>query len=221
MSFTEILTNGLISRGGATSSYVIGAIAVAAISYLIGSVNFSLILQKKEDDVIQPDKGRRIAAFCLDFLKSAICVFSGILLMPADGFAFVAALFCIVGHAYPVYFGFRGNNSVAVYFGTMVCLNPPAAAISAVAFALFLLISKYVSLSSIAMTLVFPIVNFYLRFSLFKVDTSDIYGLINYILCTSTPIFAAVIVCITHIANIKRLIAGTETRLGENNDGKN
>lgn len=235
MSFTEILTKGLISQSGSASSYVLGIIAVAVASYLIGSVNFAVIFSNCRGDDIREHgsgnagttnvmrtygRGAGIAIFSLDFLKSVICVFLGILLMPADGYGYVAALFCMAGHAYPVYFGFRGGKGVAVYVGAMMCLNPLAAAISILVYALFLLFSKYISLSSIAMTLVFPIVNFYFGFSLFKVDTSNIRGLVNYILCTAIPIFMSAFVCMTHISNIKRLIAGTETRVGENNREK-
>ena len=117
MTFTDILTNGLISYSGSISSYVLGAIAVATLSYLIGSVNFAVIFSRsKGEDIrlygsgnagatnVMRRYGKWAAAlvFACDFLKSVLCVFIGMLFMPADGFGYVAALFCMVGHTFPL-----------------------------------------------------------------------------------------------------------------------
>ena len=234
MSFTDILTNGLISYSGSTASYVLGAIAVAAISYLIGSVNFAVIFSRsKGEDVrlygsgnagatnVMRRYGKWAAAlvFACDFIKSVLCVFVGMLFMPADGFGYVAALFCMVGHTFPLYFGFKGGKGVAVCVGAMVVLNPLAAAISIIVYTLFLLFSRYVSLSSMAMVGVFPILNYYFPFSLFSIPTGemDVRALINYILRMAVPILWAVFVCFAHVENIKRLIHGTEAKAGEKN----
>lgn len=234
MTFTDILTNGLISYSGSTTSYVLGAIAVAALSYLIGSVNFAVIFSRsKGEDVRLYGSGNAGATnvmrrygkwgaalvFTCDFLKSVLCVFIGMLLMPADGFGYVAALFCMLGHTFPLYFGFKGGKGVAVCAGAMVVLNPLAAAISFVVYALFLLFSRYVSLSSLAMVGVFPILNYYFPFSLFSLPEGDVdvRSLVNYILRMTLPILWAIFVCIAHVENIKRLIKGTESKAGEKN----
>lgn len=234
MSFTDILTNGLISYSGSTASYVLGAIAVAAISYLIGSVNFAVIFSRsKGEDVrlygsgnagatnVMRRYGKWAAAlvFACDFIKSVLCVFVGMLFMPADGFGYVAALFCMVGHTFPLYFGFKGGKGVAVFVGAAIVLNPLAAVISIVVYALFLLFSRYVSLSSMAMVGVFPILNYYFPFSLFSLPTGemDVPSLVNYILRMAVPILWAIFVCIAHVENIKRLVQGTEAKAGEKN----
>ena len=99
----------------------------------------------------------------------------------------------------------------------MVVLNPLAAVISIIVYTLFLLFSRYVSLSSLAMVAVFPILNYYFPFSLFSLPTGemDIPSLVNYILRMAVPILWAIFVCIAHVENIKRLIKGTESKAGE------
>lgn len=234
MKFTDILTNGLISYSGGTLSFILGALAVAALSYLIGSVNFAVIFSRMKGDDVRlygsgnagatnmiRTYGKKMGAlvFICDFLKSVLCVFLGMLFMPADGFGYVAALFCMIGHSFPLYFGFRGGKGVAVCVGAMVVLNPLAAIFSIIVYALFLLFSKYVSLSSMAMVAVFPILNYFLPFSLFSIPKGevDLPSLINYVLRMMIPILWAIFVCITHVENIKRLIRGTETKAGEKN----
>lgn len=232
MKFTDILTNGLISYSGSTASYVLGAIAVAVISYLIGSFNFAVIFSRAKGDDVRlygsgnagatnmiRKYGKKMGAlvFACDFIKGAICVFIGMLLMPADGFGYVAALCCMVGHALPIYFGFKGGKGVAVFVGAAIVLSPLAAVISIVVYTLFLLFSKYVSLSSMAMVTVFPILNYYFPFSLFSLPTGEVdsRALINYVLRMMVPILWAIFVCITHVENIKRLVHGTEAKAGE------
>lgn len=231
MSFTDILTHGLISQNGSTATYVVGMLVTIVVSYLIGSLNFAVIFSMARGDDIRLHgsgnagatnairtygRGVGIAVFICDFVKSVLCVFIGMLLMPADGFAYVAALFCMVGHSFPLYFGFRGGKGVAVLTGAMLTLNPIAGAFSIVLFALVLLLSKYVSLGSIVMSLAFPIINRFLPFSLFsRPEVMDQRSMINYILSILVPMLMAVLVCIMHISNIKRIYNGTENRFGE------
>ena len=219
MKFTDILTNGLISYSGSTASYILGALAVAALSYLIGSVNFEVIFARSGDGLEKREKTARALAYACDFIKSALCVFIGILFMPADGFGYVAALGCMVGHSLPIYFGVKGGKCVAVLVGAMIVLSPLAAAISIIVYTLFLLFSRYVSLSTLAMAGVFPILNYYFPFSLFSYSTEemDVPSLINFILRTALPILWAIFVCFVHVENIKRLIQGTESKAGEKN----
>ena len=232
MSFTDILTHGLISQNGSTATYIVGIIVTVVASYLIGSFNFAVIISRARGDDIRLHgsgnagatnairtygRGVGIAVFACDFIKSIVCVFIGMLLMPGDGFSYVAALFCMIGHAYPLYFGFRGGKGVAVLTGAMLTLNPIAGAFSIVIFALVALLSKYVSLGSIVMSLAFPIINRFIPFSLFsRAETMDLRSMVNYILSILVPMLMAVLVCITHVSNIRRLIDGTENRIGEN-----
>ena len=213
MSFTDILAAGLITSGGSTAAYAVGAVLTAAIAYIIGSLNFSVMLSK---DAPEENKMQKNIAFVLDAVKGAVCVIIGMILMPADGFAYIAALFCIVGQAFPAFFKFRGMRVAPVYIGAALLLNPAAALISIVAFALVLVFSKYMSLSTMVMALVFPLVNFYIKFSLFSTpEDPDLVAMINYMLRMLVPIAIALAVCLSHISNIKRLISGTEERFGE------
>lgn len=237
MKFTDMLSNGLITQNGGVASYIIGALLVAVISYLLGSLNFGIIFSRaRGDDVrlhgsgnagttnIMRTYGRALGVltFLCDFLKSALCVFVGMVLMPADGFSYVAAFFCMLGHIYPIYFKFQGGKGVAVLVGAIFCLTPVAALFSAIVFIMVLLFSKYVSLSSMAMSLIFPILNYYLPFSFFGGlgDEVSVAALVNFMLRMLVPLFMAGLVVFAHVENIRRIVAGTERKVGENKQNK-
>ena len=231
MNFTEILLNGLISGANFKTAYFVGMFVTVIVAYLIGSVNFAILFSRRQGSDVRDSGsgnagttnmirvyGRKVgvAVFVCDFLKAALAVFLGILFMPADGFGYLAAVFCMLGHIFPIYFNFRGGKGVAVFVGAMSVLNPVAAIISILMYIMVLLLSKYVSLSSMAMTLIFPLLNYYIPFSLFAMtgDVFDTVAFVNYLLRMLSPVLMAAIVCISHHANIKRLMEGTENRVG-------
>lgn len=237
MKFTDVLTNGLITQNESLASYILGAVLTAVIAYLLGSLNFGIIFSRaRGDDVRLHGSGNAgttnimrtygkalgILTFVCDFLKSAFSVFVGMVLMPADGFAYVAAFFCMLGHIYPIYFKFRGGKGVAVFAGAIFCLNPIAALFSALVFVMVLLFSKYVSLSSMTMSLIFPILNFYIPFSFFGGlgETVSVAALANYMLRMLVPLFMAGLVVFAHVENIRRIAAGTERKAGESKQNK-
>ncbi len=211
MSFTEILAKGLISFASDKTTYFVGTLVVAVLSYLVGSVNFSLIFGANET----AKKGKKAAAFVCDALKGAVCVFIGMLLMPADGFSYVAALFCMVGHAFPLFFGFHGSGCIAVFVGAVLFLNPIAAIFALLIYAIVIMFSKYLSASAMAMALAFPIINYYFAFSFFTLpfDEMTLTLLVNNILRVSVPILMAAMMCVSYIKNIKNIAQGTEKKI--------
>jgi len=111
----------------------------------------------------------------------------------------VLGVAALLGHIFPVYVGFRGGKGVATLLGIILAIHPSAALISLVIFILVLLITRYVSLSSMSAALAFPFV-------------------IILIFETTTPsliIFSfliAILVLITHQKNIERLISKEENK---------
>ena len=109
----------------------------------------------------------------------------------------VLGVAALLGHIFPVYVGFRGGKGVATLLGIILAVHPSAALISLVIFILVLLITRYVSLSSIIAALAFPVV-------------------IILIYETTTPsliifsLLIAILVLITHQKNIERLISKEE-----------
>ena len=107
----------------------------------------------------------------------------------------------VIGHLFPIYTGFRGGKGIATMLGFMIGIYWQAALLSALVFILTLLISKYVSLSSIIASLAFP---FILIVILGMNNTNS--SLIIF------SIFVPILSLITHQKNIERLIRQEENK---------
>jgi glycerol-3-phosphate acyltransferase PlsY len=118
-----------------------------------------------------------------------------------------AGLAAIVGHVFPVWFGFRGGKGVATSFGVFVALLPISGAAALGLFVLVVGITRYVSVGSIAAALSIAPTAWAAGFCGWAPVPSN--GLL------ALAAAAAALVVIQHRANLKRLVAGTERRLGE------
>ena len=110
----------------------------------------------------------------------------------------VLALAAIIGHIFPVFANFRGGKGVATMTGTLIAINPFAALIAIVFFFLMLLMTKYVSLSSVTTALTLPVV--------FGAWLQSGFALNMF------SFAVALIILITHRQNIKRLMKGQESK---------
>ena len=108
----------------------------------------------------------------------------------------VAAL---IGHIFPVYVGFRGGKGIATLLGMILAIHPIAALASLCVFAITLLISRYVSLSSIIASFSFPLI-------IILVYQETIPSLVMFSLSI------AILVLITHQKNIERMVRKEESR---------
>lgn len=111
-----------------------------------------------------------------------------------------AGIACLVGHIFPIYAGFRGGKGVATLLGMMLAIHPRAAEICMGIFVISLLISGYVSLSSMIAGFSFPFVLYYAFHN-------------DYLIFNIFAILIASLVVVTHQKNIERLFRGTESRL--------
>lgn len=113
--------------------------------------------------------------------------------------AYLAVVAVVLGHNYPVFLGFKGGKGVATSLGSMLGMNPLVALSCLGFFIIIVAITKYVSLGSIL-----------------GIGLSPIIMMINHntkgVLVT---LFLAISVAITHRENIKRLLNGTERKLGQ------
>lgn len=200
-------SNGLIFVG-------IGFFICALIAYLIGSLNFGLIISKYKfkDDVRQHGSGsagmtnmmrtygRSAAAvtFFGDFIKAVISVLIGTLICGEMG-AYISGLFCVFGHVFPIYFKFKGGKGIAATAGMLVCLNPIVFAILLLIFVLIVAFTKYISLGSVMCMLIYPLI------------LNRIVAEPNFIITIVSVLLAALVVFM-HRANIKRLLEGTENK---------
>ena len=215
---------------------MLATLTVLLISYVLGSIPSAIWLGKltKGIDVREHGSGNAgttntfrvlgvpsgITVFILDFTKGfvpsfwlsayAFDLFSGPLAPPLwDVEAFLkisCGLFAVIGHMFPVFARFKGGKGAATACGMLFGVEPISIAISFTLFGVIILVTKYVSLASITSTLLYPINLLVMKFALGKeVDGSII-------------VFAVIIasgIIYKHKANIHRLIAGTESRVGK------
>jgi glycerol-3-phosphate acyltransferase PlsY len=106
----------------------------------------------------------------------------------------------VIGHLYPVFAGFRGGKGVATSLGGVLAVHPGAAGVCVAVFALVFAASRYVSLSSMAAAVAFP-----LAVALIWREPSPIKVGFAIVLC--------LLVIYTHRENIGRLLRGEENRL--------
>jgi glycerol-3-phosphate acyltransferase PlsY len=106
----------------------------------------------------------------------------------------------ILGHLFPVFADFRGGKGVATIFGIVLFMQPEIALICAVVFLVTILISGIASVSSLIAVTFFPILVIF-------VYKTPVKSMMIFSICVAVLLF------LTHRANIKRLIKGEEKRL--------
>lgn len=204
---------------------LLASLAIAASSYLLGSIPSGYLLVRcflKQDirtigsgnigatNVLRSGaRGLGAATFLLDMLKGCAAVWLGAALAPVlmpgtpvRSVEALAALCAVIGHMFPVWLKFRGGKGVATGFGVFLVAAPFAALAAITVFALVLAISRYVSLASILGSASFPM------FAWFLVHGEKPAFFI------AVQAIVALMVIAKHHENIRRLIAGTESRFG-------
>lgn len=214
-------------------NYVLAIAAAAVISYLLGSCNFSIIIVRllKGEDVRKSGSGnagltntlrcygKGCAALTLigDLSKGVVAVLLSRLvcslldagLTPDNDthyIGYIAGFFAIMGHVFPLYYGFKGGKGVLVGVSIFLVVDPVVFAILIGIFAVVLIISKYVSLSSIIASACCPIAAFLVDLLIrgTSMERSLFYGIL------AIPMAAMVIWM--HRTNIQRLKDGCENK---------
>lgn len=202
----------------------VALIVAAIVSYLIAGVNPSILLSKlvyRQDIRTQGSKnpgftnfkrvyGWKLAwlVFVLDLAKGAVaCLVAGYLFRAAWGDfhlgAAYGALFAMLGHAYPVWYGFKGGKTVTVWLCSIWFIDWRAGSVAVGVFLVLLFTVQIMSIASMSASLAFPV-----ALGLFG---GLLDGAVDWIVLVLAVASAALLIW-RHRANIDRLIHGTENR---------
>lgn len=122
---------------------------------------------------------------------------------------YVAGLFVVIGHLYPIYHNFKGGKGVAATMGLLFVLDWRMAVMCVGMFLLTVALSRMVSLGSVLAMSYVPVLTFIFR------RWVDDMAMESAVFCTVLSGLVAVIVVVKHGSNMRRLAEGTESRIGE------
>ena len=230
--FPEACSGGMVTLSGNSLLVCVAFVIIIIISsYLLGSINSSIIISKLlyGDDIRRHGSGNagmtnmnrtyglRAAGLTLlgDVLKTAISIIiAGVLFgfsynmgISMQGYGYLAGFMTVIGHVFPVYYGFRGGKGVLATAVTALILSPIVFLILLLLFIGIVALSKYVSLGSVSAAVLYPVlINAYIKVVISAEAAPDI-------LTAMTTIMIAILIVICHRGNLKRISDGTEHKL--------
>ncbi len=209
-----------------TIPVVLALIIGGLVAYLLGSIPSAVWIGKSFYGIDVRKKGSKnagatntirvlgllpgIFVLCIDAFKGWFAIYLsrifGVELIGTDYMIFyqlLIGILCVIGHALPIFAGFKGGKGVATMLGIVIGLFIKIIPLVLAVFIVVFILSHYVSLSSMSAAVSFPI--FYVGRSLFMHEKIDIVQLIFAIL-------VAIFIIWTHRKNIKRLINKEEPK---------
>lgn len=205
------------------ASYII----ISVISYLIGSINFSVLISRKMAgfDVREKGSGNAGATNVLravgvkaalltllcDVLKGIVAILIafivGNILKEVDKVLLVqlAGIFVIIGHTFPIFFEFRGGKGVATSLGVLLITNWQIGLICLIFALVIIILSRMVSMGSVGAAILFPVLTIFVH-SHYIVNSDGIRYLVYSLIIAALVIF-------NHRENIKRILSGTENKI--------
>lgn len=201
---------------------VIRTILAAAIAYLLGCFSTGITISRAQGIEIR-SKGSKstgasnvlrvlglksgVLTFLGDFFKAILACWIGTLLLPGAVFgierfgAMVGGLFAVIGHNWPVFYHFKGGKGVACSAAIVFFVDPLWGIIAIVLCLGVIALTRYISLGSMTML-----------FAYMVLMCVAYWG--QWVLCLFTVILF--VLCVwRHRANIQRLMAGTENKIGQ------
>ena len=194
---------------------LLSILIVIVAGYLLGSISTGVVLSRlfAKTDIRSQGSGnagttnmlrvlgRKMAllTFIGDMLKGIIAVFIGKWLIGGELGGLLGVVSAVLGHYYPLYFGFKGGKGIATSFGSLLFVFPVQALLAFAVFLILVAVTHYVSVGSIAAAITLPLLIVITRFQ--------------------EPTLWIITVCIgasvvwRHRANIKRLMNHTENKL--------
>lgn len=192
-------------------------VLLTIIAYLIGALPFGLLVAHARGVDLRSQgsgnigatnvfrcvgKGWGIFTFLLDALKGFIPAFVFPMTRDLDpGYGVLFGVAAILGHTFPVYLRFKGGKGVATSAGVLLGVAPLAVAVAFVCWLACMVISRYVSLSSILASMVVAVMVW-------------VQGDTGWVVNTALTLMSLLVIWL-HRANIRRLLNGTESRFGK------
>lgn len=187
------------------------------IAYCIGAIPFGLIFSRLFSNVdvrsvgsgnigatnVLRAAGKKAAVLTLlaDCLKGLLPVLAVKFLFHDDWAAALTGAAAVLGHNYPVYLGFRGGKGVATSYGVVLAVSPIVGLICLIVWLIAALLWRYSSLSALISLAAYPALTF-----LRGVESNPL-GLLS--------LFIFAMIYYRHRENLKRLLAGTEPKIGK------
>lgn len=202
-------------------------IIIAIIAYLIGSINFSIIISKRMAGFDVREKGSgnagttnmlrsvgvkaAVITLLCDILKGVVVILIAILIGNiVDGLddallVQLAGIFVIVGHTFPIFFGFKGGKGIATSLGVLLMINWQIGLICLVFALVLMAITRMVSVGSIAAAILFPVLVIFIGQNYIVPVNNWSYLIFSIII--------AVLVLFNHRENLKRIFTGKENKI--------
>lgn len=224
-----------------TVDIIIRVLITAVVAYLFGSISFAVIFTKMSSNKDIREMGSGNAGFTnvlrsvgvapavftllFDFLKGVIAGFVGrwmFSIFAVDHISnfteemmiyggFIGGIFAIIGHMYPVYFGFKGGKGIVTAAAMMAATDYRVFLLIVATFLIVFFCSKIISLASITCAGLYGVYTFLITF--FFDYRAGVFPL-RYVLLTSfLSLFLGVFVIVKHKDNIKRLLKGEEKKI--------
>ncbi|HMN32966.1 MAG TPA: glycerol-3-phosphate 1-O-acyltransferase PlsY [Chitinophagaceae bacterium] len=198
-------------------------IILIILAYLLGSIPSAVWISKYFFDIDIRDYGSGNAGatntfrvlgkkagsfvFAIDMLKGFLAVDLAYFIsryqmdsMALTNFQVILGLAAVIGHIFPIWANFKGGKGIATLFGMILAIQPIVAVCLIIVFMLMLLVTRYVSLSSIAASIAFPVMIFFI----FR-EPELMYRIF--------ALACAILVILTHHKNINRLLNGSENKI--------
>ncbi len=223
-----------------TLDIIIRALITAVVAYLFGSISFAVIFTKMSSNKDIRDMGSGNAGFTnvlrsvgvvpavftllFDFLKGVIAGFVGSWIFSTLDVSstalsdelviyggFIGGVFAIIGHMYPVYFGFKGGKGIVTAAAMMAVTDWRVFLLIVATFLIVFFATKIISLASITCAALYGAYTFIITF-FFDYRAGEFP--LRYVLLTSFfALFLGIFVIVKHKENIKRLIKGEEKKI--------
>lgn len=199
-------------------------ILTAVLAYFIGSISFSVIFTKKIAGFDVREKGsknagstnvlrtagKKVALLTLvcDILKGVVAILLAKLIGYIDHFEHIeyliqiAGIAVVLGHTFPIFFGFKGGKGVATSLGIILLINWQIGLICLVFALVLIILSRMVSLGSVSAAILFPVLTLFITDNYLVPGDYRIFG-----------ILLGIFVCFNHRSNIKRLLKGEENKI--------